>query len=198
MLYDYGSIIDWDVKSPFKLKGKYAFRIFLTFEKHDKVVVQQRGGFSTKSQANKARDKTIAELHYGKYVYQPRCKLGEYMDWWLENIVKKEHKANTYDSYYYQTKNHIKPTIGNIWLQDLNQSHLTKALSSIASSVSLGVAKQDLVILRSALVFAEVEGLVSTNPAKNYKLPVALRGTSATDNKIHARLGDSFPCFFEQ
>ena len=26
MLYDYGSIIDWDVKSPFKLKGKYAFR----------------------------------------------------------------------------------------------------------------------------------------------------------------------------
>lgn len=187
MLYDYGSIIDWDVKSPFKLKGKYAFRIFLTFEKHDKVVVQQRGGFSTKSQANKARDKIIAELHYGKYVYQPRCKLGEYMDWWLENVVKREHKANTYDSYYYQTKNHIKPTIGSIWLQDLNQSHLTKALSSIASSVSLGVAKQDLVILRSALVFAEVEGLVSVNPAKNYKLPVALRGTptSATDNKIH-------------
>lgn len=83
-------------------------------------------------------------------------------------IIKK--KANTYDSYSYNLKNHIYPKLGNMKLTDLNKGHLIAFYASIYEAAP-SAAALSRVILKTALRYAVSKKLISENPAENVLLP---------------------------
>lgn len=80
----YGKIISWkfsDSVTYVKARKKYCFRFEIVFES-GKVCPMQRGGFVSKTEAIKARENTIKQLHEKTFVpfeYTAR----EFFDYWL-------------------------------------------------------------------------------------------------------------------
>lgn len=53
-----------------------------------------------KTEANKARNHVIGQLHTGTYVVYPNIKVGEFLEYWLEYVMRPE-ITFTANSYYF-------------------------------------------------------------------------------------------------
>lgn len=98
----YGKIISWkfsDSVTYVKARKKYCFRFEIVFES-GKVCPMQRGGFVSKTEAIKAIENTIKQLHEKTFVpfeYTAR----EFFDYWLYYYMIDEADIayNTYTAY---------------------------------------------------------------------------------------------------
>ena len=59
--------VEWEVTNVMPLKGKYGYRVILKYMDGSSRQ-QQKAGFETEKEANAVRDKTVGELHSGKYI----------------------------------------------------------------------------------------------------------------------------------
>ena len=74
------------VKPVMKIKGKYGYRVELRYG-DGTVKTQQKAGFTTKREANSARDITLAELHKGTYLLFQNLTVDEFETYWLEDVL---------------------------------------------------------------------------------------------------------------
>ena len=63
---------------------------------------QQKSGFKTEKEANKAREKTIAELYNGTFVVYAKVSVADYMIFWLETNLKKRTDSHYGKTYVYE------------------------------------------------------------------------------------------------
>jgi integrase len=126
----------------------------------------------TQKEVLKKLKEAIARADAGLITEASRTTLGNYLDWWLENIVKNGVAHRTYHNYRSQVRNHILPALGKKKLKTLKLDDLENLYRSISNS-GLSSASVHYVhsVLRRALNHAMVRGLVSRSVADGASLP---------------------------
>lgn len=172
--------VDWKVKPVMCIEGKYGFRIVLIM--NDKTTkVQQRGGFRTKSEANKERNNIIADLTNGTYIIEAKIKLKNFIILWLEEVMKQKITNDTYVTYSNSINKYIIPRIGNLYLTSINRGHIKKLYNYIFSKSKSGV-RIARTILKTSFEFAITKKLMQNNPVIDVKFPKEL------ENKLYRTL----------
>ena len=130
----YGKIISWkfsDSVTYVKARKKYCFRFEIVFES-GKVCPMQRGGFVSKTEAIKAIENTIKQLHEKTFVpfeYTAR----EFFDYWLYYYMIDEADIayNTYTAYRNIIYNYFLVVWGDKKITAIQRDDLIAALDSI-------------------------------------------------------------------
>jgi integrase len=141
-----------------------------------------KGGFKTRQEAIKARDKARAAAGDGESVIRSRDPLSDYLHSWLDAL---DVKPKTMDGYRYNVDHYVIPRLGATRLQDLTPQHLTRLYFSLRvdggrAGGELGWPSVHAVhrTLRSALSDAVHAQLLHSNPAERAQLPPKPRATT--------------------
>lgn len=99
-------------------------------------------------------------------------KLGDYLDYWLENIIKTYRRPTTYESYENKVRLYLKPGLGHYSLKHLTVPVLQSYLNGqLADGQSVRVVQMLREVLSSALTSAMRQELISRNAARLVQLP---------------------------
>lgn len=106
-----------------------------------------------------------------------RMTLGEWLDLWLQVYARNTLKQSTFNSYDSYAKNHFKPALGGILLEDLTSRMLQNFYNYKYNEEHLApkTIRNLNLYLHKALSQAQKEGLILTNPATGVTLPKATR-----------------------
>lgn len=91
--------------------------------KERKRIVESYQDIETEEAAWDRVQERMYEIKHKKYIKRNNATLGQYLDEWLE-LRKSKLAPKTYASYRGEINGHIKPSIGNIPLQDLEPMDL--------------------------------------------------------------------------
>lgn len=173
MNFDTKSYIDFKVYAVTTIKKKYGFRIVLKYEDDTEKTIQ-KSGFSTKKEANNARNVAITELHNGTFVVYDNVNVKTFFTYWLEEVMKPSITSDSYDSYKNIVYNHIIPMYGTIKMITLNTGHIQK-LYNVKAEFSHNIVKLCKAVMNSALKYAKEKNLVSLNVADGVNLPKCVK-----------------------
>ena len=130
-------------------------------------------GFRTKKECLEAGTKAKAEYDNKGCISEPKKILfNDYIDYWFENEIKINKKANTQIGYWNVAKNHLKPYFENHYLKSVtpavcNNFVNTLKLSGLSEGYILTIAK----ILNSALNYAVFPcEFIDSNPMRYVKV----------------------------
>jgi integrase len=105
-------------------------------------------------------------------------KLGDYLDYWLENVVRVERGASTYSGYEIVVRRYIKKHLGSRKLNALTPAHIRAFIAALRKEKTVrGEKLSDRYVqnvfetLRSALSNAMREELIGRNVARLVKAP---------------------------
>lgn len=161
--------IDYKVYSVLKLKDKYGFKVKLIFNDETEVI-KQIGGFKRKSDANSERDNVVAQLKNHTYVVESRIKFKEFSEYWLEEVMKKDLKYNSYMAYRNVINNYANPFLGELYVNQINIGHIQKFYNDVTEKHK-SVARLSKAVFNTLFDYAKEKNLVQVNPAINVKLP---------------------------
>lgn len=133
-----------------------------------------KGGFSTKAEALAAGTQAKAEYDNCGRVFTPsELSVADYMDYWLENYVKKNCSYNTYNDYESKIRLHIKPGLGRYRLDSLEPDIIQKWIDDKKiGGMSKSMIKNTLACLSGALRYAVIPcKYVKDNPCIYVKSP---------------------------
>lgn len=118
----------------------------------------------TKKDAEKKLAELLHNANQGALVEPSKVSFGEWLDMWLKAAIRPPNKReSTYVSYEGIIRNHIKPALGAIKLQDLRAFHLKEYYTN--SRLGGRTLEKHHMIIHSALKAAVLEGLVPRNVA---------------------------------
>jgi len=89
---------------------------------------ESKAGFATKKEAEIAGGKAYAKYHNTGRIFEPKkISVSDYLDYWLENAIKKNvgnggYSYNTYLDYESKIRLHLKPVFGKYLLNGLQDS----------------------------------------------------------------------------
>lgn len=168
------SYVAWRVAQVIPVRDGFGYRVFLKYQDGSEKP-QQKSGFKTEKEANNAREKTIGELYNGTYSVYSKVKVAEFMNFWLEEDIKKRTDSHeTYYNYCGVVKNHIIPALGKKKMADVNRGDIQKLFNTKAS-YSRSVAEQVKTILNVSFGYAVTKKVISNNPVVGVNLPKAER-----------------------
>ncbi|CUB53148.1 Transposase from transposon Tn916 [Bacillus subtilis] len=126
---------------------------------------KEKGGFRTKKDAETACRKAIDELeNTGKIFKETKVTLEEYIDYWYKTVAVHQLKYNTLDLYKRAIKNHIKPKLGHLFINQINPAILQKLLSDITSSHSNSMLNCIKNILNGTFKLGVKQSVIKINP----------------------------------
>lgn len=135
---------------------------------------KEKGGFSTKKEAEAALAAAINEYNNAGQVFEPsEITVSDYLDQWYELSCKLNLKYNTQVGYLRIIEGHIKPKFGQYRLKAINSAILQEYANSLKLN---GYSKSHIVgiltVFQSALDYA-IEPLhyISQNPMKMVRFP---------------------------
>lgn len=121
--------------------------------------------FDKKRQAKQWLTKKNNEVYSGTYIEGSEMLLEDWIDRWMEVWAKPQIRENTFATYKTYIKNHIKPGLGKIPLNNLTSGKITKFYNDL--KLAPASVKYVHSILRKALNRATIEKLLNENPADN-------------------------------
>ena len=129
-----------------------------------KQIQRSINGKSKKEVAQKLREAT-ASIDKGTYIDPSRMTLGEWLDIWAEEylIGIKESTAYTYMA---SIRNHIKPALGAVRLQELLPHMIQSFYNSKINTHSAKTIRNFHGVLHAALRQAVLNGYLATNPTE--------------------------------
>ena len=87
----------------------------------------------TREQAASKLNKALGDLQRGiTPVMNERTTVRQYLNSWLEDAVKPNHRSSTYVSYEGSVRLHIVPALGHIQLTKLTPAHVRKLMSEMS------------------------------------------------------------------
>jgi integrase len=115
-------------------------------------------------------------------------KIGEYLDYWLREVVKPNRRPTTFARYELVVRLHLKPGLGHYTLANLTtpavQTFLNKKLADGCSIRNVQIVRE---VLSAALTRAMREELILRNVARLAELPKWQRPESKHWNADEAR-----------
>lgn len=133
----------------------------------------EKGGFRTKKEALEAGAKAKAEYdNAGKVFHPSEVSLADYLNYWLENHVKKNLSHRTYLDYESKARIHIKPSIGHYRLCSIEADVIQNWIDDIKlKGYSISMVKNILACLSGALNYAVMPlRYIKSNPCNYVKL----------------------------
>jgi integrase len=135
----------------------------------------------TRQEAREALDELLRDAKAGVRRPLKRQTLGEYLDYWLEQVVKPERRPSTYAGYETMVRVHIKPLLGKKKLDEVGPAEVRHLLAVLREKQTSGhgggpralshrMVQFAHAVLRNALSNAVREELVSRNAAKLVKM----------------------------
>ncbi len=173
--------IDWFVKPVMKIKNAYGYRVILKYMDGSEKT-QQKAGFPTKKEAEKAREKTVAELYNGSYIVYTNILVSDFMEYWLEQDIRsRAGSEETYYTFFNSVKNHIIPAIGNKRMAEVNAGDVQK-LYNAKTEYSVSVARMVKTVMNISFSYALNHKFIASNPTVGIRLP-----KNASKNPYHTR-----------
>jgi len=106
-------------------------------------------------------------------MFKQAITFAEYLDLWLEKIVKESVRYNTYTSYKGYINNHIKKFLGSYSLVLLKPANIQEFVSQLVDSTAICARTIGLIVgmIGNALSYAEDYELIIKNPCRRIRLP---------------------------
>jgi integrase len=102
-------------------------------------------------------------------------RVSDYLDYWLENVVRPSKRPATYAQYETMVRLYLKPKLGKHRLDRLTVAHCqTFAMNQLAAGHSRGTVQVMVKVLSAALTRAVREEVLSRNVARLVSLPPAV------------------------
>ncbi|MFD5508942.1 tyrosine-type recombinase/integrase [Streptomyces sp. NPDC127051] len=117
----------------------------------------------TWTECDTKRRELLAKVDQGVPVPTRSAKLGEWLPFWLENIVRPHRKRTTYAKYETHVRLYLVPLLGKKRLEGLSVADVRRALVQLQKQTSAATAKESHRVLRTAIAAACREELVSRN-----------------------------------
>jgi integrase len=132
-----------------------------------------RGGFKTRREANRWLTQALGQLDQGSYVTPTRQTVGGHLLGWLP-AVRSSLRPATFESYERNVRQHLVPTVGHVWLDQLTPDRLSAVYAELHRSGRLdgagGLSPRSIrylnTILGKALGDAVAEGKLARNVAQ--------------------------------
>jgi hypothetical protein len=151
-----------------------AFDVPTVSGKRRRIVVYGK----TREQARDKMNKALQDARAGKLVPDEVWKLGPYLDYWLENFVKRNRRPATYTSYEMNIRLYLKPGLGNHRLTALTVANVQQFFNQrLQEGDSVRKVQVMRTVLSAALSRAIREELISRNVARLVELPEWHAGT---------------------
>jgi integrase len=138
-----------------------------------------------------AHDKLVTaqmQAQQGTPIPDTSSQLGEYLNYWLENVVRPNRRPSTYERYEVAVRLHIRPILGGCQLTRLSvplvQAFLNQKLADGSSTRNVQIMRE---VLRAALGRAVREELLVRNVAGLVDLPKWERAPIRPWNAAEAR-----------
>lgn len=128
-----------------------------------KQVQRSITGRTQKEVAQKLRDVT-SKIDHGTYLDPCKMTLGEWLDIWTKEYLLGVKEGTQY-AYKAAIRNHIKPAMGAIRLEELNPHTIQGFYNGMRETVSAKTVKNVHGILHAALKQAVLNGYIPSNPA---------------------------------
>ena len=119
-------------------------------------------GKSKKEVAQKLREAT-SQIDKGTYLSPTKMTVGEWLDIWAKEYLVGVKEGTSY-TYKVAIKNHIKPALGSIRLQELNPHTIQSFYNSKREILSAKTVKNFHGVLHAALKQAVLNGYIPSNP----------------------------------
>lgn len=102
-----------------------------------------------------------------------RMTVGEWLDYWLEEVIRPNREGTTYYCYRGIAWNHIIPALGRIPLQDLEARHIQRYYGEMLREKKLGTntVHKHHILLHTALKAAFRQGILPENPVDRVEPP---------------------------
>jgi integrase len=151
-----------------------AFDVPTVSGKRRRIVVYGK----TREQARDKMNKALQDARAGKLVPDEVWKLGPYLDYWLENFVKRNRRPATYTLYEMNIRLYLKPGLGNHKLTTLTVANVQHFFNQrLQQGDSVRKVQVMRTVLSAALTRAVREELISRNVARLVELPEWHAGT---------------------
>src|SRR6266536_978170 len=126
----------------------------------------------TRAEAHEKLTAALAQKQQGVPVPDRMPRLGDYLDYWLENVIRTNRRPATYEQYEWNVRLYLKPALGACYLSRLSvpmvQTFLNERLAEGHSVRKVHIMRE---VLSSVLGRAVREELVSRNVARLVELP---------------------------
>lgn len=126
----------------------------------------------TEKEAYEKLDKALQEQKQGILATGPNQKLGDFLNWWLEEVHKNTIRQSSYLSYRGMLNNHILPELGHIQLRKVTtrqiQTLYNKKLKEKLAPSTVHIMHA---VLHGAMDRAVKLHYISYNPANGVSLP---------------------------
>lgn len=135
---------------------------------------KEKGGFSTKKEAEAALAAALNEYNNAGMIFTPsEITVSDFLDLWYDQYVKMHCKYATQRNYDSVIRTHLKPQFGNYKLKSMTTASIQEYVNTMKKE---GFARQTireaLVILVTSLNYAvEPLNYIQYNPAERVKIP---------------------------
>jgi len=127
---------------------------------------------STRVEVHDKLTEAKRQAQQGILMADQRWRLGDYLDYWLGNVVAPNLRATTSARYSVNIRLYIKPTLGKYLITQLSVPIVQSFLNDhLANGHSVRSAQIVRTVLSSALTRAQREELVARNVARLVELP---------------------------
>ncbi|MEU7598148.1 site-specific integrase [Streptomyces sp. NPDC039022] len=119
----------------------------------------------TWAECDTKRRELLDKVDNGVPVPTRSAKLAEWLPYWLENIIKPRRKRTTYAKYEVHVRLYLVPMLGTKRLESLSVGEVRRFLGQVERKKSAATAKESHRVLRTALMAACREELITRNVA---------------------------------
>ena len=151
----------------FEDKEKGGYRVQLTAP--DGKRISKR--FKDPDEAMTWKNNTLSDFNKGTYIAPTDKTLGEWLQNWVDEYIKPNRKARTWEAYESLFNNHLK-NIKNTPIQEIVPYHFIKAYNAMRKSKKSEATILKLhVVLHNAMGEAKRNKLISSNPIEDVPRP---------------------------
>ena len=124
----------------------------------------------TREEVERKRTAFLYEREKQTFIEPQKITLGEWLNEWLQDY-SGNHAPATTERYKLEIEKHIKPNLGGVKLQALNQRMIQKTIKDLSQTMEPKSVKMFHGVLHAALERAVMNDMIAKNPASNCVLP---------------------------
>lgn len=156
--------------------GRWVAELVLGYGPDGKRIVKRAYG-RTRAEVSQWLAKVVADRHRGMPLEKPdRATVAQFLDRWLEDVVRHSCRPSTYASYRQYVRNHIAPVLGGLRIQKLTPARIQ---AFYAQKLDEGLSPRTVqylhAILHRALEQAVKWELLARNPCAQVERPRVAR-----------------------
>jgi integrase len=178
-------------------------RVYLGRDHNGKKKYHNKTVKGAKREAEKYRNKVLAEHQAGSFVEPTKISVGAYLERWLNNSARLRVAERTFLDYTSHVTRYLSPVIGHRKLAQLQPAEIQRVYSDMLQrGLSPRTVRYVHSTLRSALQQAVLWGEIPRNPASLVQLPrnerkeQAVLAAAEINRLIEASRGTRWSCLW--